>query len=392
MSTLSDVPEATADQSPTTVESALTDTRLRVVLLVQVNSGAEQRFLRAYDQMSQQVAKVPGHISDQLCQSIENPSQWLITSEWESAPPFLAWVDSPAHREMVKPFHGCVQDTRSLRFGILRETLTAGSPPVDVTTRGVETALRFGDGLVRQALTFTVSPGSEDTVAKILADYPSPQARVDETTRLFRTSVFMSGNRVVRAVEAKGDLTAALRFVARQPEIRAVEEALDPYLEEDRNLDDPASAREFFARASLPVVHHMTAAGPRPTADVHRHALLYPVKTGCGPAVASLLARQDELAVNKEMAARQTARTLLSSTIFQRDDIVVRLVDLSVPLDRSPALAAGISGRRAAAVLGRLLDLGADGAVIDLSVDDGLRRFLADCDMTPITDRQAAGH
>ncbi|MBW8087865.1 antibiotic biosynthesis monooxygenase [Streptomyces hygroscopicus subsp. hygroscopicus] len=392
MSTLSDVPEATADQSPTTVESALTDTRLRVVLLVQVNSGAEQRFLRAYDQMAQQVAKVPGHISDQLCQSIENPSQWLITSEWESAPPFLAWVDSPAHREMVKPFHGCVQDTRSLRFGILRETLTAGSPPVDVTTRGVETALRFGDGLVRQALTFTVSPGSEDTVAKILADYPSPQARVDETTRLFRTSVFMSGNRVVRAVEAKGDLTAALRFVARQPEIRAVEEALDPYLEEDRNLDDPASAREFFARASLPVVHHMTAAGPRPTADVHRHALLYPVKTGCGPAVASLLARQDELAVNKEMAARQTARTLLSSTIFQRDDIVVRLVDLSVPLDRSPALAAGISGRRAAAVLGRLLDLGADGAVIDLSVDDGLRRFLADCDMTPITDRQAAGH
>ncbi|MEU2212412.1 SchA/CurD-like domain-containing protein [Streptomyces hygroscopicus] len=392
MSTLSDVPEATADQSPTTVESALTDTRLRVVLLVQVNSGAEQRFLRAYDQMSQQVAKVPGHISDQLCQSIENPSQWLITSEWESAPPFLAWVDSPAHRDMVKPFHGCVQDTRSLRFGILRETLTAGSPPVDVTTRGVETALRFGDGLVRQALTFTVSPGSEDTVAKILADYPSPQARVDETTRLFRTSVFMSGNRVVRAVEVKGDLTAALRFVARQPEIRAVEEALDPYLEEDRHLDDPASAREFFARASLPVVHHMTAAGPRPTADVHRHALLYPVKTGCGPAVASLLARQDELAVNKETAARQTARTLLSSTIFQRDDIVVRLVDLSVPLDRSPALAAGISGRRAAAVLGRLLDLGADGAVIDLSVADGLRRFLADCDMTPITDREAAGH
>ncbi|WP_413103839.1 SchA/CurD-like domain-containing protein [Streptomyces sp. Inha503] len=390
MSTLSDVPETTVDQSPTTVESALTDTRLRVVLLVQVNSGAEQRFLRAYDQLSQQVAAVPGHISDQLCQSIENPSQWLITSEWESAPPFLAWVDSPAHREMVKPFHGCVEDTRSLRFSILRETLTAGSAPVDVTTRGVDAALRVGDGLVRQALTFTVQPGSEDAVAKILADYASPQARVDETTRLSRTSVFMSGNRVVRAVEVKGDLTAALRFVARQPEIRAAEEALNPYLEEDRNLDDPSSAREFFARASLPVVHHMTAGGPRPAQGVHRHALLYPVKTGCGPAVASLLARQDELAVNKEMAAEQSAKTLLSSTIFQRDDIVVRLVDLAVPLDRNPAMAAGVSGRRAAAVLGRLLDLGADGAVVDLSMDDGQRRFLADCDMTPITDRKSA--
>ncbi|MGA6152925.1 SchA/CurD-like domain-containing protein [Stenotrophomonas sp. NPDC087984] len=392
MSTLSDIPETTVNPAPTTVESALTDTRLRVVLLVQVNSGAEQRFLRAYDQLSQQVAAVPGHISDQLCQSIENPSQWLITSEWESAPPFLAWVDSPTHREMVKPFHGCVEDTRSLRFSIMRETLTAGSAPVDVTTRGVDAALRVGDGLVRQALTFTVKPGTEDSVAKILADYASPEARVDETTRLSRTSVFMSGNRVVRAVEVKGDLTAALRFVARQPEIRAAEEALNPYLEEDRNLDDPSSAREFFARASLPVVHHMTTGGSRPAQGVHRHALLYPVKAGCGPAVASLLARQDELAVNKEMAAEQSAKTLLSSTIFQRDDIVVRLVDLSAPLDRHPAMAAGVSGRRAAAVLGRLLDLGADGAVIDLSVDDGLRRFLADCDMTPITDRQAADH
>ncbi|OPF78463.1 protein in whiE locus [Streptomyces antioxidans] len=392
MSTLSDVPETTVDQSPTTVESALTDTRLRVVLLVQVNSGAEQRFLRAYDQLSQQVAAVPGHISDQLCQSIENPSQWLITSEWESAPPFLAWVDSPAHREMVKPFHGCVEDTRSLRFSILRETLTAGSAPVDVTTRGVDAALRVGDGLVRQALTFTVKPGSEDAVAKILADYASPEARVDETTRLSRTSVFMSGNRVVRAVEVKGDLTAALRFVARQPEIRAAEEALNPYLEEDRNLDDPSSAREFFARASLPVVHHMTAGGQRPAQGVHRHALLYPVKTGCGPALASLLARQDELAVNREMTADQTTKTLLSSTIFQRDDIVVRLVDLAVPLDRNPAMAAGVSGRRAAAVLGRLLDLGADGAVIDLSMENGQRRFLADCDMTPITDRTSADH
>jgi len=39
---------------------------------------------------------VPGHISDQLCHSLGNSSQWLITSEWESSEPFLAWVDSPA--------------------------------------------------------------------------------------------------------------------------------------------------------------------------------------------------------------------------------------------------------------------------------------------------------
>jgi Uncharacterized enzyme involved in biosynthesis of extracellular polysaccharides len=96
--------------------------RLRVVLLCDVNDGQQQRFLDAYEQIRHHVAAVPGHISDQLCQSIEDPTRWLITSEWESAPPFLAWVDSVEHRELVKPLHGCVHDTRSLRFSIARET------------------------------------------------------------------------------------------------------------------------------------------------------------------------------------------------------------------------------------------------------------------------------
>ena len=66
--------------------------RLRVVLMLDVLDGHEQKFLAAYDQIRLQVAGVAGHISDQLCQSLGNASQWLITSEWESAPPFLAWV------------------------------------------------------------------------------------------------------------------------------------------------------------------------------------------------------------------------------------------------------------------------------------------------------------
>ncbi|MEU6600997.1 SchA/CurD-like domain-containing protein [Streptomyces flaveolus] len=319
MTTLS---EKISDQSTRQVskrvsQSVFDGSRLRVVLLVDVHDGAQQQFLEAYEQLCNQVAQVPGHVSDQLCQSIENPSQWLITSEWESAPPFLTWVNSEEHVRMVEPLHSCVRDTRSLRFHIVRET--GGEPAEAASRRRLQSSPRIGDGVIRHALTFTVRPGSEEKVAKILADYASPQARVDETTRLCRTSLFMHGNRVVRAIEVRGDLLAALRHVARQPEVRAVEEAINPYLEQERDLNDQESARVFFTRAALPAVHHVTA---DELAEGERQALYYPARPDCGMRLAELLAQQDEA------AAADPDSPVLRSTIFQRDDVVVRLIDV----------------------------------------------------------------
>ena len=95
-------------------------------------------------------------------------------------------------------------------------------------------------GIVRHGITFTVKPGS-GAVAEILASYSAPQAQVNATTRLRRTTLFMHGNRVVRAVEVTGDLGNAMRHVAAQPEVRAVEEAINPYLEEARDFTDATS-------------------------------------------------------------------------------------------------------------------------------------------------------
>ncbi|ANW17513.1 SchA/CurD-like domain-containing protein [Streptomyces clavuligerus] len=368
-------------------QSAFDGSRLRVVLLLDLYDGCQKQFLDAYEHMRNHVASVPGHISDQLCQSIENPSQWLITSEWESAPPFLAWVNSEEHVRTVMPLHSCVRDTRSLRFSVLRETGQAfetGPEPGGGRQRqprgGLQPFPRVGDGVVRHALTFTVKPGSEQAVAKILAGYSSPSARVDDQTRLRRTSLFMHGNRVVRAIEVQGDLMAALRHVARQPEVRAVEEAINPYLEQDRDLDDGNSARLFFTRAALPAVHHVSADGRGPD-EVNRHALLYRAKKDCGLAVARLLSRQDEL------AADDPAGPVAGSTVFHRDDIVVRLIDVEGPLEDHPELALGVQGPRKAAVLGRLL---ADGAALGRGGRRDLARFVTGSDMQLITDRLAA--
>ncbi|MFD7258330.1 SchA/CurD-like domain-containing protein [Streptomyces sp. NPDC059874] len=352
-------------------QSAFDGSKLRVVLLLDLYDGAQNRFLEVYEHLRKQVSSVPGHISDELCQSIENPSQWLITSEWESAPRFLAWVNSEEHLASVQPLHGCVRDTRSLRFSVMHAAGKDSAPPVSP-------APRRGDGVVRHALTFTVKPGSEPVVAELLAAYASPQARVDESTRLRRTSLFMHGNRVVRAIEVEGDLLAALRHVAMQPEVRALEEAINPYLEVDRDLGDPGSARTFFTRAALPAVHHV-AAGRSDGTDLRRHALFYPAKDGCGMALARLLAHQDEATVDDPTSPVQ------ASTVFQRDDVVVRLLDARGPLDARPALALGVEGGHKAAVLARLLDSAKDGVP---TTDQEISRFLARSEMRLITDRR----
>lgn len=363
-------------------QSAFDGSRLRVILSVDLHEGAQRQFLDAYEHMRRQVVSVPGHLSDQLCQSVENPSQWIITSEWEGAPPYLAWVNSEEHLEMVGPMQSCVRDLRSTRYSVLRET-GRSSPPATGASGGLLGSPRVGDGVVRHALTFTVKPGSESKVAEILADYAPPQARVDESTKLSRTTLFMHGNRVVRTVEVQGDLMAALRHVSRQPEVRAVEEALNPHLELSRDLTDPASARAFFTRAAMPAVHHVARGGPEP-ADLRRHALYYPAQKGCGMALARLLSEQDEIAADDPVGP------VHRSTVFHRDDIVVRLVDVSGDPEVDPVRALGAHGRRKAAVLARLLDGAALGVAGPLTSDRDATRLLAHAHMTLITDRRAS--
>ncbi|MDT0611609.1 SchA/CurD-like domain-containing protein [Streptomyces lancefieldiae] len=372
--------------------SAFDGSRVRVVLMLDIHDGMQQEFLDAYERIRDRVAAVPGHVSDQLCQSLENPTQWLLTSEWESAAPFLAWVNSDEHLDTVEPLQDCVRDTRSLRYSVLRET-TGEQAPAD---RLLRSAPRIGSNVVRHALTFTVRPGSEDKVARLLSEYESPEAHVDDSTRLLRTSLFLHGNRVVRAVEVRGDLQAALRHVARQPGVRAVEEALNPYLEQDRDLRDPRSARRFFTRAAMPAVHHVgsvDASGPRP----RRVALFYPVRTGAGPELARLLARQDAA------AAHAPDSPVLGATVFHRDDLVVRLVDVAGDPDDAPAFvlglhgpagagdASGATGTGGVARAERLLDTAAVGVDGPLSDARALSALLARARMTPLTDRRSSG-
>lgn len=337
MTTLDDrrTPPPAAPDSPAT-------TRLRVVLMLDVLDGKQDDFLAAYEQIRHQVAAVPGHISDQLCQSLGNSQQWLITSEWEHSEPFLDWVESAAHRRMVEPLHDCVRDTTSLRYLVTRETPDPADPAPAARRSAADAAaartMAGGDplptpplcsgGVVRHAITFTVRPGSERAVAELLAGYESPQARVDDTTRLLRTSLYMLGNRVVRAVEVQGDLGNALRHVASQPEVRAVEEAINPYLEEERDLTDPTSARAFFARAALPAMSH-EACDPRMEAAAGLTRLAYLHETTASKAGAE----SRRLAAMDAADCADPGRPVAAATVFQRGDVLFRVLDVRGPAD-----------------------------------------------------------
>ena len=95
----------------------------RVVFLIRIKPGSQDDFLRAYGAIRQEVAQgVKGHLLDQVCQSLEDPESWLITSEWESLDDFLDWERTEEHRETAKPMRECMAEARSLKFVVREET------------------------------------------------------------------------------------------------------------------------------------------------------------------------------------------------------------------------------------------------------------------------------
>ncbi|GGP85338.1 antibiotic biosynthesis monooxygenase family protein [Saccharothrix coeruleofusca] len=97
---------------------------LRVVFRLRVTHGAGERLLEAYQRIRHAVAEVDGYLGDQLCQSLHDPDEWVITSEWRSFGHFAAWEATPGHRELAAPLLACTEDRESRRY-LVRATTTA---------------------------------------------------------------------------------------------------------------------------------------------------------------------------------------------------------------------------------------------------------------------------
>lgn len=185
----------------------------------------------------------------------------------------------------------------------------------------------------RYALMFRVKPGSESSVASILADYDRPATTIDETTRLLGTTVFMFENVVVRVIEVEGDLRRVVGHLAGQPQIQATEEALNPHLLEPRDLSDPAAARAFFQRAMMERLSHIA---PLPDAAPETGAAAYAF-------LLPLSARHvviEELFDGEGSAPSALSRTgpVRSATVFRHGDSLVLVLQVRGPLEEATGI------------------------------------------------------
>jgi heme-degrading monooxygenase HmoA len=60
----------------------------------------QQEFEEAYRKHKPRIESVPGHISEILACSMDDPSSYIIVSIWQPED-FFAWLQSPSHTEVV---------------------------------------------------------------------------------------------------------------------------------------------------------------------------------------------------------------------------------------------------------------------------------------------------
>ncbi|TFV32391.1 hypothetical protein E4K10_19625 [Streptomyces sp. T1317-0309] len=199
---------------------------------------------------------------------------------------FLDWVNSEEHVQMVRATAQlCPGHPFSLRFHIVRETgrqiavrLRHAPAPGGTPDRRRQDPpcahLHRQAGSEREAR----SPRSSRAT-------PPPRLGSTNTTRLCRTSLFIARQPGRRRHRGGGRPAHSAAPCRQQPEVRAVEEAINPYLEEERDLNDAEAARGLLHPCGGP--GRTPCDGRSALHRAERYALHYPAGTaadGAGPA------------------------------------------------------------------------------------------------------------
>lgn len=86
--------------------------RVRVIRTLRTQEGMEAEFLQAYQGVLECAQRSAGHVNEQLCRSVDDPDQWLLTSEWTSFESLGEWRNHPDHKTRVKAMNACLLDER----------------------------------------------------------------------------------------------------------------------------------------------------------------------------------------------------------------------------------------------------------------------------------------
>jgi heme-degrading monooxygenase HmoA len=96
--------------------------KARLVVSVRLKADVEEPFLEAYGSIHRRVCDgIPGHIAHQLCQSVDDPLRWIITSEWESVEA-SEWDRSEEHRRLISPLRQYFEEGSSAKYEVRVES------------------------------------------------------------------------------------------------------------------------------------------------------------------------------------------------------------------------------------------------------------------------------
>ncbi|HEX4221157.1 MAG TPA: SchA/CurD-like domain-containing protein [Pseudonocardiaceae bacterium] len=114
------------------------------------------------------------------------------------------------------------------------------------------------------AITYRVKPGNEDTIAEIFAgfqrvdrpDFADEQG--DAAGRLLGTAVFIKDDVMVRIIHYEGDFAWVGKHMAAQQGVHLVEDALQPYLAQERDTTAPAAFGSYFRDATMRCISQLS--------------------------------------------------------------------------------------------------------------------------------------
>ncbi len=107
------------------------------------------------------------------------------------------------------------------------------------------------------AVTWQIKDGSQDAVRELFHNYGRPEHVIhdddgNEIGKLLGTQVFMRDTTIVRVVEADvPNFIELAKHMRKQQAIQDLEDKLDQYLAEPRDMSTPEGARDFFLKSAM---------------------------------------------------------------------------------------------------------------------------------------------
>ncbi|HEX4186664.1 MAG TPA: antibiotic biosynthesis monooxygenase family protein [Solirubrobacteraceae bacterium] len=75
----------------------------RIMVFASIDPDNAEAFEAAYLEVTSKVKGTDGHIADELLRAADDPSKYILLSEWESTDAFLGWEEEPIHKQTTTP-------------------------------------------------------------------------------------------------------------------------------------------------------------------------------------------------------------------------------------------------------------------------------------------------